>query len=439
MILISVDTLRADHLGAYGYERDTSPALDQLASESVRFSNAIAQAGWTLPSHMTLMTSLRPSVHGVSTRTALAPQALTLAEALKTAGYRTAGFVSWVYVSADFGFDQGFDHFQLLVTMDRIDMAGGGGAYLAGRSVDIAGEWLDEQATEDPLFLFLHLFDPHTDYVPPGQYIEMFDPEYSGSINGRYDTLEHFNPYLSDSSRTIEPRDLEHVTALYDGEIRYVDDQLERFFAKLDERLGLDNCLIVFVSDHGEEFMDHGSMEGHGWTLYEEIIRVPMMMRLPGGVGAGEVVDSPVALMDVAPTILDWIGEPRPEQFEGVSLEPLLLGEAEIREPSYVISENNRWNTIRWAIRGERYKLIVTDHTGINSAGVRITPGNELYDLQADPHEQVNLFDETDPRSQSLLALLERLRAAPGERLQNPEAELSPEQLELLRSLGYVQ
>lgn len=438
VVLISVDTLRADHVGAWGYERATTPTLDTLASRSVRFSNAISHASWTLPSHMSMMTSLRPSVHGVSTRRSLAPEAITLAETLKSVGYQTAAFVSWVYVGKSFGFGQGFDSFRTLIRPGRVEMGAGGGAHSASQIVDVVVDWLDHGPV-DPLFLFVHLFDPHSDYDPPREYSEMFDPDYAGSLDGRFDTLTKFNRYLDAPAQDLPRRDLEHIEALYDAEIRYVDDQLARLLQALDEQLGLDNCLIVFTSDHGEEFMDHGSMEGHGWSLYEEVLHVPLLVKLPNAEWAGSVVTNPVGLIDIAPTILNWIGVDPPAAFEGTSLAGLIVGRDETHTPQYVLSENDRWNIKRRSIRGSRYKLIITEDTGVNTAGVPVRAGIELFDLREDAGEQQNLYEPEDPRSQALVSLLEKMSASPASPSNNPEVEISPEQTELLRSLGYVE
>jgi arylsulfatase A-like enzyme len=438
VVLISVDTLRADHLGAFGYERATSPTLDDLAGRSVRFANAIAQAGWTLPSHMSLMTSLRPSAHGASPTHGLAPEATTLAEALQRAGYRTAAFVSWVYLGEKFGFGQGFDDFHALFRKGRVHLGAGDGAPRAGRVVDTVGEWL-AGGSADPVFLFVHLFDPHTDYAPPEDYARLFDPDYTGAVDGRYDSLRRHNRYRHVRPAGLPARDLQHVEALYDGEVRYVDDQLERLLAAVDRHLGLDRCLLLLVSDHGEEFMDHGSMEGHGWTLYEEIVHVPMLIKLPDEERAGSVVESPVALIDIAPTVLDWLALEIPSAFEGTSLRPLLLDESRMREPAWILSENDRFKVKRRSIRGPRYKLIVTEDTGANAAGVAVQPGAQLFDLREDPGERQNLYARDDPRSVALLALLERLSAGPASPPENPRADLSAEELEQLRSLGYLE
>jgi len=435
VVLISIDTLRADHLGSYGYERPTSPVMDALARDSIQFENAVSQAGWTLPSHMSLMTSLLPSRHGVTQERALHPDVVTLAESLEAAGYRGAGFSSWIYVSENYGFDQGFAEYRTLVDTQRLDISGGGGAYPAGRVVDSVESWL-QRREDDPMFLFVHLFDPHMDYAPPTEFAEMFASPDPVSIDGRYATLEASIAGLHVDPAPLSDDELAHVEALYDGEIRYVDSQIEELLAALDASVGLDNCHVILLSDHGEEFMDHGSIEGHGWTLYEEVIHVPMMWRLPARELAGSRVAQPVGLIDVAPTLLDFLGLEAPSSFMGVSRREAMSGN---ETAGHVLSENDRFNLRMRALRGERYKLIQTADTGRNSAGVEIRAGLELYDLETDPGETLNLYDASDERSQALVSLLEAVMSGSETGLGNPEAELTEEQLEMLRSLGYVQ
>ena len=435
VILISIDTLRDDHLGCYGADRPTSPAIDALALDAIQFEEAISQAAWTLPSHMSLMTSLMPSRHGVTASRALDPAVVTLAEALREAGYASAGFVSWVFLSKNFGFDQGFDEYWCLVDQQKLDMSGGGGALSAGPLVEGIMQWLTRRE-DHPLFLFVHLFDPHMDYVPPGEFSEIFAEADAPDINGRYETLRPFIRGLHEDPALLSEPALRHIESLYDGEIRYVDAQVQKLLAALDSCLGLEDCHVILLSDHGEEFMDHGSIEGHGWTLYEEIVRVPLIWRLPTGARAGTTVSVPVGLIDVAPTLLDFLGIDPPRGFEGVSRREVMEGRG---DPGYVLAENDRFNIRQRVLRGNRLKLIHTADTGLNAAGVPIRSGFELYDLVNDPGETRNLFDPDEERSQALVALLNASIPEADGSIENPAAILSDAQLELLRSLGYVE
>ena len=437
VVLISIDTLRADHVGAYGYDRATTPALDRLAAESVRFDAAISPASWTLPAHMSLLTSMRPSVHGVEQDRALDLAATTLAEVLSGAGYRTSAFVSWVYVSEVYGFNQGFDEFRTLIDRARVDLASGGGAQSAAQIVDAVQDWLPGKADRSN-FLFVHFFDPHMDYEPPATHRTLFGA--SAESDGRYASLKPYILGLNATPPKLAPQQLADVVALYDAEIRFTDDALDRMLRAIDREWGLDNCLVIVLSDHGEEFLDHGSIEGHGWTLYEEVVRVPLLIRLPGELRSVRQIASPVSLLDVAPTICELVGAAAPASFEGSSLRALLDGSATQKSAPYAYAEHDRFNVRKRSLRGERFKLIHTADTGRNSAGVPIVPGYELYDLQADPGERRNLYRAGEAQSEALRILLEQLASAPAASvMQNPAAELTPEQLELLKSLGYVQ
>lgn len=435
VILISIDTLRADHLGCYGYERDTSPAIDALARDSIRFSRAFSQSSWTLPSHVSLMTSQYPSTHRVTDdRFALPEEATTLADALQGAGYHTAGFVTWIYVSEVYGFAQGFDEFRTLIDRPQLEPASGRGAFPAQEAVSTVKSWLTQNQA-DPFFLFVHLFDPHMDYDPPAPYDTLFDPEYEGFATGQYRWMQPYIAGLNEFPLDIRPRDREHVEALYDGEIRYVDRQIEGLLTAIDEAVGLDRCLVILTSDHGEEFGEHGSMEGHGWTLYDEIVHVPLLVRLPARDRAGTTVDLPVELIDVAPTILAQLGLKAPDPFQGHSL----LVEAD-GGPKVAYCETDRFNVIKRVVRGASHKLIHTRNTGRNAAGVPIQDGYELYDLEKDPGETQNLYDPQSPIAIALTDLLARHAAATtGAQPPPPSAQLSPADIELLRSLGYVQ
>ncbi|MCG3128853.1 MAG: Arylsulfatase [Phycisphaerae bacterium] len=438
IILISIDTLRADHLGCYGYPRDTSPRIDALARESLRFQYAYAQASWTLPSHMCLMTSQYPHVHGVQRESqSLADAGVTLAEALSAGGYHTAAFISWIYVSRKFGFAQGFDEFtELLPTKDQIDNATTA-AYKAEEVSDRAARWLDKQSPDKPFFLFVHYFDPHIDYDPPPPFDALFDRGYAGSASGKYAWLSTFIKELHHQPRRIAPRDLEHVVALYDGEIRYVDTYVGQLLDALQRKVGLDNCLIVLTSDHGEELDDHGSMEGHQWTLYEEVIRVPLIIRPPGRRPRTAVVETPVELIDVASTLLASAGVATPTAFQGGNLFDLPSRGLPAARPLFgEIQRHNR----RQFVRNGRYKLIHTDDIGKNSRGVPVVAGHELYDLSADPRETVNLARDNAELVRTLTAELEQMLTLTPEsgRTAPRAASLSDTERRQLESLGYV-
>jgi len=427
IILISVDSLRADHLGTYGYSRPTSPNIDALASGASVFERASSQAPWTLPSHVSLLTSLYPRSHQTTALNRSVPAAATtLAGELKQFGYRTHAIVSGPFMRSSFGMDRGFDHYDE-------DLALGGHsvshrAVTSGQIHQRMNRLLDH--TPAPFFLFLHYWDVHYDYLPPAPYDEMFDPDYRGDLSSeafiRNDEIWSGMP----------PRDLEHLIALYDGEIRYADAQLGRLLAWLKEREVFENTSILVTSDHGEEFSDHGSMEGHQWTLYDEVLRVPLVLRIPGR-AEGAVVEDLVDLLDLAPTLLESAGLASYPEFEGRSLRG---GESQVsprREP-LLFSQIKRFNEKR-AVRTARYKLIYTVDTGTNEFGFAIRPGFELFDLQTDPQERVNVYSERPAVARVLVEQLERWsrNSTPSEVDELPP--FTDEERRMLEGLGYVE
>lgn len=441
VVFISIDTLRADHLGCYGYTRETSPGIDRLAANSVRFNNAFSQSSWTLPSHMSMMTSQYPHVHGVETgKKPLPADGITLAESLSSAGYYTAAFVSWVYVDSRYGFSQGFDKFtELIPPKHKVDSSTKW-SFKAEQVSDAAIEWINEpNRGETPFFLFVHYFDPHIDYEPPEGFDRLFDENYTGTAQGTFQWLKTYIKGMHREPNRIDPRDLEYIKSLYDGEIRYTDLHVRRLLDAVDKAVGLDHCLVILTSDHGEEFNDHGSMEGHQWTLYDEIIRVPLIVRFPGAAHAGKVVDAPVELLDIAPTILDFAEVDAPATFQGESLRPLATAEPQTERLVYA---ETRRHTTRQSIRGSRYKLIHTDDTGTNRRGVPIRAGYELYDLENDPGERNNVYDPEADIARLLVSRLHAIRASgPPTEGDDDEitVELSDEELRLLKSLGYAE
>lgn len=439
VVLICIDTLRADHVGCYGYSVQTSPNIDRLAADGVRFTNAFSQSSWTLPSHMSMMTSQYPSVHGVGPhQRALAQSTPTLAEILSKAGYETAAFVSWVFVGKSWGFGKGFDSFAELWGASRERYNPSGGAFSARQVTDSAIQWIKGEH-RNPFFLFVHYFDPHMNYSPPAPFDSMFDSDYDGPASGEWIWIAPYIKWLNQSPKSIDERDLRHIVALYDGEIRYVDQQVRRLLDALEESGKLKKCLVVLTSDHGEEFNDHGSMEGHGWTLYDEILHVPLIMWQPGRLPRGAVIDSTVALIDIAPTILNLAGISAPGTFQGRSLSATMFGAASEAARRFLFAETYRFNH-KQAVRGSRYELIHTEDTGVGKGGVRWAERWELFDIRKDPREQNDIFDEDSPVAKVLADQLKHLTLfRPGAEQLGEPVEIPEEDLRLLRSLGYVE
>lgn len=324
VLLISVDTLRADHVGAYGYARRTSPHIDRLAAEGVLFENHISSTSWTLPAHAALFTSLPDSVHGCTdTDRPLAAGITTLAERFAAAGYDTAGFFAGPYLHPAFGLGRGFDHYENCTSYAAaLDDAPAGRWAMdvevmrrSHRDITnpnvLAGftRWL-HQPRRGKFFVFLHLWDVHFDFIPPPPYDTMFDPGYEGSVTGEdffFDTS--INP-------DMPARDLEHLIALYDGEIAWTDEHVGRIIAELEAVGQLDDTVIAVTSDHGTAFFEHGQ-KGHRNSLFDELIRVPLVIRYPPVLTGGTRVAPQTRAIDVGPTLLELAGLPAPSTLPG--------------------------------------------------------------------------------------------------------------------------
>ncbi len=439
IVLISVDTLRADHLGCYGYAHDTSPFLDSLATEGIVFENAFAQSSWTLASHMSLFTGRYPHNHGVETpELSLSASIPTLTEELKAAGYHTYGFVTWAFLDEKYGFGRGFDLYrQFIPPPDKRDVQHAEHVTRADVAVDSILEGFG-QGLASPYFLFVHLFDPHLDYAPPIEDARRFDPTAAEDLTvGKHTTLQPYILAVQNEPQRIPTSMLKQVTALYDGEIRFTDRQLKRLFDGLESRGMMDDTLVVFTSDHGEELDDHGSMEGHGWTLYDEILHVPLIVKLPDSKAASHTNQriAPLAeSIDIAPTILQLAGLAIPESFDGKSLLPY-LDPTSSPDETRSFSSSQRFLS-RWSLRTDTHKLI---HSRRKTARLPyVPPLYEFYDLEADPGETTNLFENQPPEARRLRAYLDAWMQTQRKNVDPVPLQLDQEQRARLRALGYA-
>jgi arylsulfatase A-like enzyme len=382
IVLYLVDTLRADHTGPYGYARDTTPELDAFAAESVVFEEAIASASWTKPSVASLLTSLLPGRHrAVQLRDRLDDDVVTLAEMLGAKGYATgAAIANSVIYLQEANFHQGFDYFEGLHGEDDRPSK----IVEAAPVVDRALAWVEARqglAT----FLFVHTMDPHVPYTPPAPFDRLYEPHPADGHPGQDPRTDY-----------KEPLDRERLLAQYDGEIAYGDREFGRFVREL-KRLGrYDDALIVFLADHGEEFLDHGQWL-HGRSVFDELVRVPLVLKLPGGREAGRRVTQQVQLVDVLPTVLEGQGLPVPRApaIVGRPLQAVLAGKAE--EPG-ALSEISHRGIVAHGLRTSRDKYIR-----------RFSPEtDELYfDLVADPTEQRSILGSRPERERYLRAGVE--------------------------------
>lgn len=383
ILFISIDTLRRDHLGCYGYHRDTSPNIDALADAGTRFEQAISSCSWTLPSHASMLTGLYPAFHRLQDDGVRLPaDVTTLAEQLRAANYHTLGVIAHVYVSSTFGLQRGFD------TFDESLIEGGATNPIAEQVVDRFLHHMQSVPADRPYFAFVHFFDPHWDYTPPPPFDQRFtNPNYTGPIDG---TLKSLSRYV-DGSQPMSEAGRQHAIALYDGEIAYVDGQIGRMLDTLRQRGQLENTTIVLISDHGEEFREHGRL-GHGKTLFGEQLRVPLIIAGDPAFPAGQRRSDVATPVDLAPTLLALAQADVATTFQGHSL-------LEPPPDRPVFAESVRFGNEMRSARTNQHKVI------------HYRQGNHLhyYDLQRDPREQQPLRD--DPTGGELSAALEQYSA----------------------------
>jgi arylsulfatase A-like enzyme len=394
-MIIAVDTLRPDHLGCYGYERNTSPNIDGLAAGGVVFEDVVSQSPWTLPSFASTLTSLYPTQHGAGflepgagaygkrMRTVFPPLAMIL---LKQ-GYTTGAIINAPALAAEFGVDRGFEFYDTTPRWDR---------RLADGATADALKWLD-QNKDVPFFAFVHYFDPHLDYSPPAPYDTLFDPGYEGRLGGSFEreTYMRLEHELARENDPVAVADWNHIRALYDGEIAYTDEAVGDLLTGLEERGLKDNTLIVFLSDHGEEFFEHKGFE-HGHTLFDELIKVPLIFSLPGTLPENGTVSEQVRLLDVVPTILDILGISVMTHLEGVSLEPLIMGRGDVETSKvsllpakFAFSESMLYGTEKKSVTAYPWKLVYDI----------VTEEEMLLNLAVDPGEHHNVLSgEVDTR-----------------------------------------
>ncbi len=466
VLLVVADTLRADHLSLYGYERETSPSLEALARGGTTFTGAIVQKTKTSPSIASVFTGTYPHTHGiVDCHTPLADEAATLAESLRAAGYSTHSIVANSNVGASFNFDQGFESVDEIWADTDASALG---------VTDHALEWLDRHEEENrnsPFFLYVHYIDPHAPYSPPAPYRDRFvgDPHY-----GRY---AHIDVAAGDESvgsirpsviLPERPHEVDFYVARYDAEIAFMDHHLSRLFRWLDERDLAGETLVVFTSDHGEALSEHDIFFGHGLTAYEDSARVPLVIRLPGIVPAGATVDRVVEVGGLAPTLLDALGLDTPAAMEIPSFWHLATGRAAPNAAPESAAAHVEGGTVpdklSTAIRTERWKMIenpegfdtLAGRYGLSTVlnmsskqkvidlartGRQSLKRYELYDVAIDPLETENLEARERDILEDLRARLAawRDRGAGRPRLEPlPKGELPGDVIENLKSLGYV-
>ncbi len=391
--LITIDTLRADHVGCYGYKQVETPALDALAADGIRFTQAFTHSPITNTSHITILTGLLPSVHGVTDfGVPLSPQHVTAAELLKKHGYQNAAFIGAVILDSNTlapGLDRGFDFYDNFPAKTDTKERWGRVERRAMEVVEHAESWFDKHRA-GPHFVWVHLFDPHDPYEPPPPFSEKYK--------------DH----------------------LYDGEIAYADSAVAHWIAFLKKAGVYDNAIIVVTGDHGEGLGEHGE-ETHGLFLYDATLHIPLILKTSGAAYHGTVIDAQVRTTDILPTILSATGISAPAELNGESLLPLI--DAQARSNRALFGETDYplrwgWAPLR-ALRADNAKLIEA-------------PRPELYDLQADPKELKNLYAPDSSKMQSMQAEMAKWKAKlpppstsakPGETLPDPKDKIEVQNL----------
>lgn len=438
IIFIMIDTLRADHLGCYGYPRQTSPAIDEIAAESLVFTDAVAPAPWTMPSMASIFTSLYPGTHRVADhkgqfrkpgdRTVtdvLADSFTTLAEGLTRAGYQTVAFVANPWLHKTFGYGQGFQLYAVRPVWQTPGLLLNAGAL----------QWLEQRDTSKPFFLYLHYIEVHAPYNGPAEFRQAFaepldEMARRGALTPLPPQLWNFKGFGKQRLRDVDPllaRYVEYWVARYDAGIRDCDGHIGGLYRGLKQLGVWEKSFVVITSDHGEELVEHGG-SGHGENLHAHQLQVPLIIHTPWHSAPARIKAS-VSLLDIAPTLWDLAGAEIPEQAQGRSLLPMIRDPA-ARKPSIAFAEGvKRQPSLVSAQYGGR--KLVTDIEGGKP---------RYYDLRTDPLERRPANAPTDEVAASLRAALDvwlqrtRSQAAPAA----PQTTIDPETERQLRSLGYL-
>lgn len=392
VILITISSLRADHVGRLGYHRDTTSNLDAFSRDNILFRNAFAASGWMMPTHGSIFTSLYPSAHGAThINRRLGDQHVTLAEVLNDNGYYCVGFCCSPRLDREHGFAQGFDIYDDYSVSLMLNSL----AFGQEQSEDINKQrtnalindaaigWLQKNKHR-PFFMFVHYYDNHWDYLPPSPYDKLYNRDYKGPINGKEVAREPL--YSNPPSQ----EDIEHIVALYDGEVKQTDDDLGEMLKFLKDKGLLDNSIAIILGDHGEEFYEHGHTSHHG--VYEELIHVPMAISLPQASPRSKVVDSLVSQMDILPTILDYLKIPIPDACRGKSLKSVIEGESRIANEFVFAEYTGGAVPDCYAVRSARYKYC------------RTADGQPFaFDLDTDPRELRKILLDDFPEEVRIL------------------------------------
>jgi Sulfatase len=429
IIFISIDTLRADHMSCYGYERLTTPNLDRLAEESILVKRHISHSPWTLPAHMSMFSGMIPSRHGVSDPvSSLRPSVTLVTEVLKNKGYRTGGFATNILLGSNYGFAAGFDNYQV-------------NAYWNAEQItNTALRWFG--GGSEPTFLFVHLFDPHFPYTPKKNFKGRFHAPNAEVDKMQQEVFYAFFNWMQKQG----PEEREAVVALYDEEIAYADWALGRFFHHLSKSGRFDNAWVIVTSDHGEEFGERG-MWGHGITLYDEMLHVPLIVKAPNGLCGGTSLDERIVPQNAMFSLLALAGRRPVEMGRDLSCADngvlKVINRLTVDGP--VIAEVEMLGPLRYAAMTTKKKLI--DPMKVKAMEFEYTQGMELFDLENDPGEKTNLLagaprEELAHRVRESASKLHRTmcrtRMEYAGKAKSAKLTLSEATIQKLKSLGYI-
>ncbi len=414
VVLCVIDTLRRDALPCYGNARIETPAIDRFAEESVLFANARSTSNWTLPAHASLFTSLHVTQHRTNKlESVMSEELTTLAEVFQDHGWATGAFTGGAFLSPRTGVAQGFDVFD----HSHREFA---------PTVENALAWVKRQT--GPFFLFLHTYEVHSPYDAPDEFRDRYVQPYSGWLPRQIDDQALLA--RSESTRPLSPTDVRYAHQLYEAGVAYMDQVFGEFVEELRTGEMLDETMIVFTSDHGEEFFEHGSFS-HRTSLYDEQLAIPLLVRLPGGERAGTRAEHPAQLIDLAPTIMQVVDLPLPFEWSGVSL----LSPSRERR-AHLAGSIGRGKEMRYMVCTHPMKWIELPPLS-SHAGGNVTPG-QIFDLDRDPGERQNLWSADEARRYRALLDILKKRFPHASGSADITKSLSAEEIQILRKLGYL-
>lgn len=425
IILVILDTTRADALTCYGNVRKITPAIDRIAEEGVLFDQAISSSSWTLPAIASILTGVNPSIHGAFGKNLIlircredVPHGTTH---LRNAGFRTKAFVNAPFLHPDLGLNVGFEDYDFYVSTNQE-------VRRADKTIDLALAYFKNHSQEKN-FTLIHLFDPHLDYDPPHPWLTKFT--HQSSVPPSSLSMHHIQSMIASGNTRPTESDLRYIQSVYHAEVAFVDAQIKRLIDGLKKMKMWDRTTLIITADHGEEFWDHNGFE-HGHTMYDELIRIPLIVRLPKHMTVvRHRVKTQVRALDLMPTIFELAGLKPLAEFDGESLLNLMLTSAETKNRP-ILSEGTLYGVdkLSWRVGSHKY---------IHDLGGQ---GDELYHVSLDPGETHNLIEQKPDLARQLRTQLldfrSRLEQRTSSLMETQEVNMKSHLLDAIRSTGYI-